>query len=164
LSHQILVSKNSTVLSLNILYFKYHYQWKASRCGCYKKCIPHTENLLTTYHNVSSSESFSKNEHKTPNTIFTHTIKKLHHFYFKNCFMTITWKTASTFDLTPTIEVTFDVHVSANCWCIFKYNQQDATLHNVFMSVKCCTCFRQVLCPSSRAQNCIYSIGYLSSR
>jgi hypothetical protein len=47
--------------------------------------------------------------------------------------------------------------------CISKYNQQDATLHNVFVSVKCSTCFRWVLRPSSGAQNCIYSIGYLSS-
>jgi hypothetical protein len=44
---------------------------------------------------------------------------------------------------------------------IFKYNQQDATLHNVFISVKCCTPFRRVLRPSSGAQNCIHSIGYL---
>ena len=45
-------------------------------------------------------------------------------------------------------------------YCIFKYNQQDATLHNLFISVKWCTCFRRFLRPSSGAQNCIYSIGY----
>ena len=44
--------------------------------------------------------------------------------------------------------------------CILKYNQQDATLHNLFISVKCSTCFRRFLHPSSGAQNCIYSIGY----
>ena len=43
---------------------------------------------------------------------------------------------------------------------IFKYNQQDAALHNLFISVKCSTCFMQFLRPSSGAQNCIYSIGY----
>jgi hypothetical protein len=50
------------------------------------------------------------------------------------------------------------------CWHIFrifKYNQQDATLYNVFIYVKCSTCFRRVLRLSSGAQNCIHSIGYL---
>jgi hypothetical protein len=37
----------------------------------------------------------------------------------------------------------FDVHRK----CIFKYNQQDATLHNVFISVNCSTRFRWVLRP-----------------
>jgi hypothetical protein len=45
--------------------------------------------------------------------------------------------------------------------CIFEYNQQDATLYNVFISAKCATCFRPVLHPSSGAQNCIHNIGYL---
>jgi hypothetical protein len=45
--------------------------------------------------------------------------------------------------------------------CMFKYNQQNGTLHNVFIPVKCSTCFRRVLRPSSGAQNCIHSIGYL---
>ena len=55
---------------------------------------------------------------------------------------------------------TFDVHGSVQHKCISKYNQQDATLHNLFISVKCCTCFRRFLRPSSGALNCIYSIGY----
>jgi len=53
---------------------------------------------------------------------------------------------------------TFDVHGSAQRKRISKYNQQDATLHNLFISVKCSTCFRRFLHPSSGAQNCIYSI------
>jgi hypothetical protein len=44
---------------------------------------------------------------------------------------------------------------------IFDYNQHDATLHNVFIVVKCSTCFRRVLRPSPGAQNCVHSIGYL---
>ena len=44
--------------------------------------------------------------------------------------------------------------------CIFKSNQRDATLRNLFISVKCSTCFRRLLRPSSGAQNCTYSIGY----
>jgi len=35
-----------------------------------------------------------------------------------------------------------------------KYNQKDATLHNLFISVKCSTCFRRFLRPSSEAQSC----------
>jgi hypothetical protein len=56
----------------------------------------------------------------------------------------------------------FDIHGSVHRKCIFKYNEQDATLHNVFIVVKCSTCFRRVFRPSSGAQNSIHSIGYLS--
>ena len=35
---------------------------------------------------------------------------------------------------------------------ILKYSQQDATLHNVFISVECSTCCRRFLRPSSGAQ------------
>ena len=35
--------------------------------------------------------------------------------------------------------------------CIFKYNQQDATLHNFFISVKCSAYFGRFLRPSSGA-------------
>jgi hypothetical protein len=44
---------------------------------------------------------------------------------------------------------------------ISKYNQQDATLRNLFLSMKCSTCFSRYICPSSRPQNCTYIIGYL---
>jgi len=46
---------------------------------------------------------------------------------------------------------------------IFKYNKQDTTLHNGIYYYKCSTCFRLFLRPPSGAQNCIPSIGYLSS-
>ena len=46
---------------------------------------------------------------------------------------------------------------------IFKYNQQDATLHTGIYHYKCSMCFRRFLHPSSGAQNCIHCIGYLSS-
>jgi hypothetical protein len=42
-----------------------------------------------------------------------------------------------------------------------KYNQQDATLYNSFISTKCCTCFRRIHRPSSGAQNCTYSTGFV---
>jgi hypothetical protein len=45
-------------------------------------------------------------------------------------------------------------------YLVLKYNQQDATLHKLFISVKCSKCFRRFLRPSSGVQNCIYSIGY----
>ena len=54
----------------------------------------------------------------------------------------------------------FDIHGSVHHKRIFKSNQQDATLHSLFISVKCSTCFRRLLRPSSGAQNCIYIIGY----
>ena len=45
----------------------------------------------------------------------------------------------------------------------FKHNQQDATSHNDIYYYKWATSFRRFLRPSSGAQNCIHSIGYLSS-
>jgi hypothetical protein len=46
---------------------------------------------------------------------------------------------------------------------VFKLNQQDPILHNTIYYYKRSTCFRQFLRPSSGAQNCLQSIGYLSS-
>ena len=48
--------------------------------------------------------------------------------------------------------------------CIPINIQQDATSHSLFISVHCSTCFGWYLHPSSGAQNCIYSIWYLSNR
>jgi len=45
-----------------------------------------------------------------------------------------------------------------------EYNQQDATFHNFFISVRGSTCFRRVFRPSSGAQNCTYSVRYLSDQ
>ena len=45
-----------------------------------------------------------------------------------------------------------------------EYNQQDATFHNLFISARCCTCFRQFFRPSSGGQNCTYSVRHLSDR
>ena len=45
-----------------------------------------------------------------------------------------------------------------------EYNQQDATFHNLFVSVRRSTCFRWFFRPSSGAQNCTYSVRYLSDR
>ena len=52
------------------------------------------------------------------------------------------------------------------CPCIANivtvYNQQDATFHNLFRSVKRSTSFRPFFRPSSGSQNCTYSVRYLS--
>jgi len=49
--------------------------------------------------------------------------------------------------------------------CIFaEYNQQDATFHSFFISVRRSACFRRVFCPSSGAQNCTYSVRHLSDQ
>ena len=44
-----------------------------------------------------------------------------------------------------------------------EYNQQDATFHNLFISVRRSTCLRRFR-PSSGAQNCTYSVRYLSDQ
>jgi hypothetical protein len=43
----------------------------------------------------------------------------------------------------------------------FEYNQQAAKLYNILYAVN--TCFRRFLRPSSGAQTCTHSIGYMSS-
>jgi len=45
-----------------------------------------------------------------------------------------------------------------------EYNQQDATFHNLFISVRRSTCFRWFFPPLSGAQNCTYSVRYLSDQ
>jgi len=45
-----------------------------------------------------------------------------------------------------------------------EYNQQDATFHNFFISVRRSTCFRPFFRPEPGAQNCTYSVRYLSDR
>jgi len=44
-----------------------------------------------------------------------------------------------------------------------EYNQQDATFHNLFISVRRSTCFRWVFRPSA-ARNCTYSVRYWSDK
>ena len=45
-----------------------------------------------------------------------------------------------------------------------EYNQQDATFHNSFISVRRCTRCRRFFRPSSGAQNYTYSVRYLSDQ
>jgi len=45
-----------------------------------------------------------------------------------------------------------------------KYNQQDVTFLNLFISVRRCTCFRWFFRPSSGAQNCAHSVMYWSDK
>ena len=45
-----------------------------------------------------------------------------------------------------------------------EYNQQYATFLNLFISVRRSTCLRRFFRPSSGAQNCTYSITYLSDQ
>jgi len=47
---------------------------------------------------------------------------------------------------------------------IAEYNQQDATFHNLSISVGRSTCFRRFFRPSSGAQNCTHSVRYLSDQ
>ena len=54
------------------------------------------------------------------------------------------------------------------CPCIANifaaYNQQDATFHNLFISVRRSTCFRPFFRPPSGAQNCTYRVRYWSEK
>jgi len=47
---------------------------------------------------------------------------------------------------------------------ISEYNQQDATILSLFISVRRSTCFRRFYRPSSGAQTCTYSVRRLSDR
>jgi len=50
------------------------------------------------------------------------------------------------------------------CSIFAEYNQQDAMFHNLFIPVRRSTSFRRFFRPSSGAQNCTYSVRYLSDR
>jgi hypothetical protein len=80
-----------------------------------------------------------------------------HFFWF--CFIQIQSKSSHSTAaisnfllLAETLENKFYVQGSVHREYIFKYNQQDATLHNSFISAKCSTCFRRFLRLSSGAQ------------
>jgi len=45
-----------------------------------------------------------------------------------------------------------------------EYSQKDATFLNLFISVRRSTCFRRFFRPSTAAQNCTYSVRYLSDK
>jgi len=45
-----------------------------------------------------------------------------------------------------------------------EYNQQDATFHNLFISIRSSTYFRGFFRQSPGAQNCTYSVRYLSDQ
>jgi len=60
------------------------------------------------------------------------------------------------------LNLTFIGPYTANIFS--EYNQQDATFFNLFISVRCSTCFRRVFRPSSGAQNCTYSVRHLSDQ
>jgi len=61
-----------------------------------------------------------------------------------------------------TLNLTFIFRWIANIFA--EYNQQDATFHNLFISIRRSTCFRRSFRPSSEAQNCTYSVRYLSDQ
>ena len=62
------------------------------------------------------------------------------------------------------------VNLTFICPCIANifaaYNQQDSAFHNlhVFISVRRSTCFRRFFSASPGAQNCTYSVRYLSDQ
>jgi hypothetical protein len=58
----------------------------------------------------------------------------------------------SFFDFPLLIVIAFDIHGYVHRTYISNYNQQDATLNNLFISVKCSTYFRRYLRPTLGAQ------------
>jgi hypothetical protein len=58
------------------------------------------------------------------------------------------------------LNLTFIAPCIANIFA--EYNRQDATIHNFFIPVRRSTCFRRFFRPSLGAQNCTYSVRYLS--
>ena len=76
--------------------------------------------------------------------------------------------------ITTSNAMTLIFHITVNsifsCLSLFdamqiefaEYNQQDAPFHNLFISVRRSVFFRRVFRPSSGAQNCTYSVRYLS--
>ena len=77
--------------------------------------------------------------------------------------ITVLWWTYSWLLLTL-ILLMWRIGWAPNSIPIYSYNQQDATLHSLFISGNCFTCFGWYFHTSSGAYNCIYSIWYLSHR
>ena len=55
------------------------------------------------------------------------------------------------------------IYVTRNS-ILAEYNQQETMFHNLFISVRRSTCLTQFIRPSSGAQNCTYSVRYLSDQ
>ena len=58
----------------------------------------------------------------------------------------------------------FGIHGPCIANTFAEYNQQDAKFHNLFISLRRSTSFRRGFLPSSGAQNCTYSVRYLSDQ
>jgi len=60
------------------------------------------------------------------------------------------------------------IYLTFICPCIANIfaacNQQDATFHTLFISVRHSTCFRRFFRPSSGVLNCAYSVRYWSDK
>jgi len=55
--------------------------------------------------------------------------------------------------------------ISYETECMFgEYNHQDTTFLSLCVSIRCSTCFRWVFRRSSGAQNCTYSVRYMSDQ
>jgi len=92
-------------------------------------------------------------KHKIPTASFMHSGNHVHLRKHNRCYYQVSnpatsegkWRVLH-------INLTFIVPCIANIFA--DYNQQAATFHNLFISVRRSTCFRWVFRPSSGAQNC----------
>jgi len=73
------------------------------------------------------------------------------------------WENSSSCAVTTTPQVCTR-QICQHALSFAEYNQQDATFHNLFISVRRSTCFRWVFRPSSGARKRTYSVRYLSDR
>jgi hypothetical protein len=73
-----------------------------------------------------------------------------------------TWANNLWWNIFITLNLTFIGPCIANIFS--EYNQKDATFHNFIISVRRSTWFRRFFCPLSGAQNCKYSVRYLSDQ
>ena len=67
----------------------------------------------------------------------------------------IFWSPSSSIKILVEMWYLFNVHGSVHCGYILIYIQQDAKLHNLFISGNCSTCFRWYLHPSSGAHTTV---------
>jgi len=58
----------------------------------------------------------------------------------------------------------YNIHRSLHLLCIRRVQPKRCKFPNLFISVRRSTCFRRFLRPSSGAQNCTYSVRYLSDQ
>ena len=127
---------------------KAHGEWRYSSIHSY----PQHQKVNGQSHTLNTLPL--KKEH--PSSARTHSIA------------TLNWRQCYPRSFRKNLELNYDSFVwhSWDCASLmysFKYNKQDAMLYNILYYCRCSTCFGRFFRPSSGAQNCTHSIGYMPS-